>query len=62
MGQLVVFPEGVTGSHQLLVYQSTKSHFLGDVENRGIEYDIAKAYLAKTGRYAPDAELRAWRH
>lgn len=46
----------------MLVYQSTKSHFLGDVENRGIEYDIAKAYLAKTGRYAPDAELRAWRH
>ena len=46
----------------MLVYQSTKSRFLGDVETRGIEYDIAKAYLAKTGRYAPEAELRAWRH
>ena len=46
----------------MLVYQSTKSHFLGDVESRGIEYSIAKAYLDKTGRYAPDPELRAWRH
>jgi len=46
----------------LLVYQSTKSDFLGDVETRGIEYSIAKAYLDKTGRYAPDQELRAWRH
>jgi len=46
----------------LLVYQSVKSRFLGDVESRGIEYDIAKAYLARTGRYALDAEQRAWRH
>jgi DUF2075 family protein len=46
----------------LLVYQSTKSQFLGDVGSRGIEYAIAKAYLDKTGRYAPDPELRAWRH
>jgi DUF2075 family protein len=46
----------------LLVYQSTKSRFLGDVESRGIEYDIARAYLDRTGRYALDAEQRAWRH
>ena len=46
----------------MLVYQSTKSHFLGDVESRGIEYDIARSYLQKTGRYAPPAEMRAWRH
>lgn len=46
----------------MLVYQSIKSRFLGDVESRGIEYDIAKAYLAQTGRYALDAEQRAWRH
>lgn len=46
----------------MLVYQSIKSRFLGEVESRGIEYDIAKAYLSKTGRYAPDAEIRAWRH
>lgn len=53
---------GAIGGHRLLVYQSTKSRFLGDVESRGIEYDIAKAYLARTGRYALDAEQRAWRH
>lgn len=46
----------------MLVYQSIKSHFLGDVESRGIEYDIARSYLQKTGRYAPPAEMRAWRH
>src|SRR5690606_36515515 len=53
---------GANGDHRLLVYQSIKSDFLGEVENRGIEYSIAKAYLDKTGRYAPDQELRAWRH
>lgn len=53
---------GANGGQHLLVYQSTKSRFLGDVESRGIEYDIAKAYLARTGRYARDAEQRAWRH
>lgn len=46
----------------MLVYQSIKSRFLEDVENLGVEYDIAKAYRKKTGRYALDAELRAWRH
>src|SRR3546814_16056893 len=50
------------GGHHLLVYQSTKSRFLGDVESRGIEYDIARAYLERTGRYALDAENSAWRH
>lgn len=53
---------GIAGECRLLVYQSTKSHFLGDVESRGIEYDIARSYLQKTGRYAPPAEMRAWRH
>lgn len=46
----------------MLVYQSTKARFLGDVESRGIEYDIGRAYLDNTGRYALDAEQRAWRH
>src|SRR3546814_1354864 len=50
------------GGHHLLVYQSTKSRFLGDVESRGIEEDSARADLERTGRYALDAEQRAWRH
>ena len=32
-----------------------------DVASLGIEYQIAQQYLRKTGRYAPEAELRAWR-
>ena len=45
----------------MIVYQESKSRFVEDVGNRGIEYDIAKQYLHKTGRYAPEAEVRAWR-
>ncbi|KRG39378.1 ATP-binding protein [Stenotrophomonas pictorum JCM 9942] len=45
----------------MIVYQANKSGFIKDIENRGIEYQIARTYLDKTGRYAPDAELRAWR-
>ena len=45
----------------MIVYQASKSRFVEDVGNRGIEYDIAKQYLHKTGRYAPEAEVRAWR-
>ncbi|WP_407352318.1 DNA/RNA helicase domain-containing protein [Luteimonas sp. R10] len=45
----------------MIVYQATKSRFVQDIDALGIEYQIASAYLKKTGRYAPDAELRAWR-
>ncbi len=45
----------------MIVYQATKSKFVEETDNRGIEYQIASAYLKKTGRYAPDAEVRAWR-
>ena len=45
----------------MIVYQGTKDRFVQDTDDRGIEYAIAAAYLKKTGRYAPDAELRAWR-
>lgn len=46
----------------MLVYQSSKSRFLEEQADRGIEYSIARAYLQKTGRYAPESELRAWRN
>ncbi len=45
----------------MIVYQATKNKFVQDTDDLGIEYQIASAYLKKTGRYAPDAELRAWR-
>lgn len=46
----------------MIVYKATKSTFVHDVDSRGIEYDIARAYLQRTGRYAPEAEVRAWRN
>jgi len=46
----------------LIVYQSTKERFLDDNENRAIEEVIASAFLQCTGRYAPQAEFRAWQH
>src|SRR5690606_841012 len=55
------FDPRVRGEPPLIVYQASKSRFVEDVGNRGIEYDIAKQYLHKTGRYAPEAEVRAWR-
>lgn len=45
----------------MIVYQATKTKFVDDAHSLGIEYQIAGAYLKKTGRYAPDSELRAWR-
>lgn len=46
----------------MIVYKATKSDFVRETDERGIEYQIAAAYLRKTGRYAPDAEVRAWRN
>lgn len=46
----------------MIVYKATKSDFVRETDERGIEYQIASAYLRKTGRYAPDAEIRAWRN
>ena len=45
----------------MIVYQGTKSRFLRDTDNRDIEDVVAAAYLASTGRYVPDAEIRSWR-
>ena len=45
----------------MIVYQSTKKKFLRDTDNRDIEDVVATAYLARTGRYVPDAEIRSWR-
>lgn len=45
----------------MIVYQSTRQGFLEDIERHPIEETIAAAYLQRTGRYAPDAEYRAWR-
>lgn len=45
----------------MIVYQASKKAFLEDSRDLGIEYEIARAYLKQTGRYAPEAELRAWR-
>jgi hypothetical protein len=46
----------------VIVYHSTRQRFLEDVERSPIEDIIAKAFLERTGRYAPDAEYRAWRN
>lgn len=45
----------------MIVYQSTKSKFLDDHDNLDIEEVIAHGYLQRTGRYAPDAEMRSWK-
>lgn len=45
----------------MIVYQATKSRFLSDTNNRDIEDVVAAAYLARTGRYVPRAEIRSWR-
>ncbi|MFC3716904.1 DNA/RNA helicase domain-containing protein [Luteimonas soli] len=45
----------------MIIYQGTRSGFLQDTDNRDIEDVIASAYLARTGRYAPHAEIRSWR-
>lgn len=46
----------------MIVYQSTRQGFLEDIERHPIEDTIAAAYLQRTGRYAPEAEYRAWRN
>lgn len=45
----------------MIVYQATKKLFFDDHDNREIEDVIASAYLQRTGRYAPHAEMRAWK-
>ncbi|MGO4550482.1 DNA/RNA helicase domain-containing protein [Lysobacter sp. 2RAF19] len=45
----------------MIVYQQVKSSFLSDVTDRVIEDVVSDAYLQKTGRYAPDSEVRSWR-
>lgn len=45
----------------MIVYQGTKTSFLQDHDNRDIEDVVARTFLASTGRYAPHAEIRAWR-
>ncbi|GAA3933291.1 DUF2075 domain-containing protein [Luteimonas lutimaris] len=45
----------------MIIYQSTKSGFLHDTDNRDIDDVIATAYLARTGKYVPQAEIRSWR-
>ncbi|MGN2243325.1 DNA/RNA helicase domain-containing protein [Frateuria sp. GZRR33] len=46
----------------MIVYQANKADFLDDHDNREIEHVIATKYLERTGRYAPDAEYRAWKN
>ena len=45
----------------MIIYQGTKSGFLQDTDNRDIEDVVSRAYLATTGKYVPDAEIRSWR-
>jgi len=45
----------------MLVYHSNKRGFLDVSDNGFIEDVIAKNFLAKTGRYAPDGEFRSWK-
>lgn len=45
----------------MIVYHGIKTQFLSDHDNRNIEDVIAARYLQRTGRYAPDAEMRAWK-
>lgn len=46
----------------MIVYQATKSKFLHDCDHDQIEDVVASGYVQKTGRYAPDAEFKAWRN
>lgn len=46
----------------MIVYRASKSEFVQEADQRGIEFSIARAYLQRTGRYVPDAEIRAWRN
>lgn len=44
----------------LIVYHSTREKFLADSEQHAIEGLIQAAYIKATGRYASQAEHRAW--
>lgn len=45
----------------MLVYHSNKQDFLDACENDVIEDVIARNFLARTGRYAPEIEFRSWK-
>ena len=45
----------------MIVYHGTKTRFLSDHDDRNIEDVVATAYLRRTGRYAPQVEMRAWK-
>lgn len=45
----------------MIVYQAIKSKFLDDHDNHDIEEVIADRYVQRTGRYAFQAEVRAWK-
>ncbi|WP_374473078.1 hypothetical protein [Arenimonas sp.] len=44
----------------MIIYSGTRATFLKDADGF-IEDRVAEAYLKATGRYAPDAEFRAWK-
>lgn len=46
----------------MIVYQNDKAGFLHDHDYQDIAELVAAAYLDKTGRYAPEAEYRAWKN
>jgi DUF2075 family protein len=46
----------------VIVYQATKTKFLHDCDHDQIEDVVSSAYVQKTGRYASQAEFRAWRN
>jgi len=46
----------------VIVYQATKSKFLHDCDHDQIEEVVSSAYVQKTGRYASNAEFKAWRN
>lgn len=50
------------GERIVIIYQSTRKDFLEAGEREAIADVIARSYLLKTGRYAPEAEYRAWRN
>lgn len=45
----------------MIVYHGTKDKFLTDYNDNAIEEVIATSFLQRTGRYAPQAEMRAWK-
>lgn len=45
----------------MIVYQGPKAQFLSDHDNLNIEDVIATKYLDRTGCYAPQTEMRAWK-